>query len=719
MRRFLGIAGVIFCILPTVSSAEENLFPVPPNLRDNVAFWKRIYSEVSLEEGLLHDSEYPAVVYGKLRVGKIRGNTRTASIRKERERVEAILRTLESNADPENLSAEEKRVYDLFNKTVGLKSISGAINRIRFQQGQNERFLEGIYRSGAYLDTIRAVLREYDVPLLLAYLPHVESSFNPHAYSKVGAAGLWQFMRGTGKQYLKIDYTIDERRDPIASTYAAAKLLSHNYRELKAWPLAITAYNHGLYGMKRAVANTGSRDIGVIVEKHSSRSFKFASKNFYSCFLAAIELADSAHILFPDQEYAPRLVYNDIKLPYYATPQTICTFLGLDEETFSRLNLAIRPAVYQQQSLIPKGTVLHVPEFLTLASAQEAFGKVPDSLKFETPPRPQYYRVRPGDNLYAISRKFGVSAAGLALANEITRMNRIYAGQVLRLPGTAQPEEETVVAAVVDEETVVAAVVEKEIPEKAEIVAASISAVPAKTTVARANEKPDLAGAIIKSAAQTAKPEPEDLPDSLKQIVMAEADTTQLGAAVSSRFDADDYDLEIAVSPTGNTALIRVGVNETLGHYADWMRLPTYILRRLNGMGRGSDIHIGRLLKIPSDPQKVDEFKRRRLEYHMSLEEDFYTQYKVVEVQAHEIKRGENVWDLCNDPSGQIPLWLLIKYNRNIQVSRLMAGQRVWIPSVSEKTEEDLTRETSDWAGIYPAYHEPTRYPSTSVVPVP
>ncbi len=715
MRSFLRFVGVIFCSLPVFASADKDVFPIPPNLVDNVAFWKKIYSEVSLNEGLLHDSEYPGVIYSKLRIGKRTGKSRIALIRKEKAKIEAILQSLESNADPENLSAEERRVYDLFKESVGLKAVSGARNRIRFQSGQKERFLKGIYRSGAYLDTIRAVLREYDVPLQLAYLPHVESSFNPYAYSKVGAAGLWQFMRGTGKRYLKIDYTIDERRDPIASTYAAAKLLSHNYRELKTWPLAITAYNHGLYGMKRAVANTGSRDIGVIVEKHSSRSFKFASKNFYSCFLAAIELADSADILFPDQEYAPRLVYNDVELPYYATPQTVCTFLGLDEETFSRLNPAIRPAVYQQQSLIPKGTVLHMPQFLTLASAREAFTKVPDSLKFDTPPRPRYYKVRPGDNLYAISRKFGVSAAGLALANEITRMNRIYAGQVLRLPGTAEKEEETVVAAVV----------EQEIPKEVKVVTASAAAVPVRTTVEEATAEPELERAIIRSAEETAKEESEpraeveDMPDSLKQIVMAEADTAQLGAAVSSRFDADNYDLEIAVSQTGNTAHIRVSANETLGHYADWMGIPTYMLRRLNGMGRRSDIHIGTLLKIPAEEQQLSEFRRRRLEYHMSLEEDFYARYKVVEVKAHEIQRGENIWDLCNDPSGQIPLWLLIKYNRNIDVARLMAGQRVWIPSVAEKTKEDITRETADWAGVYPAYHEPTRYPSTSVVPVP
>jgi membrane-bound lytic murein transglycosylase D len=76
----------------------------------------------------------------------------------------------------------------------------------------------------------------------LAYLPHVESSFNPKAYSKFGAAGMWQFTRSTGKQYMTVSYAVDERRDPILSSRAAARLLKRNFKKFQNWPMAITAY---------------------------------------------------------------------------------------------------------------------------------------------------------------------------------------------------------------------------------------------------------------------------------------------------------------------------------------------------------------------------------------------------------------------------------------------------------------------------------------------
>ena len=107
--------------------------------------------------------------------------------------------------------------------------------------------------SGQYMIFLKKIFKKYDLPEELIVLPHVESSFNYKAYSSAGAAGIWQFTRGTGKQYLKISYEVDERLDPILSTEAAAKLLKRNYEVLGSWPLAITAYNHGAYGMKRAV----------------------------------------------------------------------------------------------------------------------------------------------------------------------------------------------------------------------------------------------------------------------------------------------------------------------------------------------------------------------------------------------------------------------------------------------------------------------------------
>jgi hypothetical protein len=118
----------------------------------------------------------------------------------------------------------------------------------------------------------------------------VESTFNPAAYSKAGAAGLWQFIRSTGKQYSLISRKRDDRRDPVRATEAAAHLLRSNYEALGSWPLAIVAYNHGPAGIRAASTLVGSTAIEDIVSRYNGPRFGFASKNFYAEFLAALDV---------------------------------------------------------------------------------------------------------------------------------------------------------------------------------------------------------------------------------------------------------------------------------------------------------------------------------------------------------------------------------------------------------------------------------------------
>ena len=139
--------------------------------------------------------------------------------------------------------------------------------------------------------TSRKCSRTSGLPPEIAALPHVESSFDPTAYSKVGAAGPVAVHRSTGRRFLRIDAAVDERLDPFRETEAAAQLLSYNYRLLGSWPLAITAYNHGAEGMRRAREQLGTDDIVRIVRDYHSPSFGFASRNFYVSFLAALSIA--------------------------------------------------------------------------------------------------------------------------------------------------------------------------------------------------------------------------------------------------------------------------------------------------------------------------------------------------------------------------------------------------------------------------------------------
>ena len=157
---------------------------------------------------------------------------------------------------------------------------------MRFQLGQADRFRAGLIRAGAWEDYIRQTLTDMDLPVELVALPHVESSYNPLAYSRVGAAGMWQLTRSTGRRYLRVDSVVDERLDPFRATVAAARLLEHNHDVTGTWPLAITAYNHGAAGMRRAVRKLGTNEITTIVRQYRSRTFGFSSRNFYPAFLS-------------------------------------------------------------------------------------------------------------------------------------------------------------------------------------------------------------------------------------------------------------------------------------------------------------------------------------------------------------------------------------------------------------------------------------------------
>ena len=178
------------------------------------------------------------------------------------------------------------------------RACASAIEDIRFQLGQADRFRSGLIRSGAWETHIAETLANLGLPAELAVLPHVESSFNPRAYSKVGAAGLWQFMRSTGRRYMRIDAAVDDRLDPFRSTEAAAQLLAYNYRVLGSWPLALTAYNHGTAGVRHAKETLATDDIVRIVRSYTSRTFGFASRNFYVSFLAALEIDRNPRAVF-------------------------------------------------------------------------------------------------------------------------------------------------------------------------------------------------------------------------------------------------------------------------------------------------------------------------------------------------------------------------------------------------------------------------------------
>ncbi|UCF94778.1 MAG: transglycosylase SLT domain-containing protein, partial [Desulfobacterales bacterium] len=202
----IAVVGACTSALPAAAAAD-NLFPRYPCIQPNVAFWKKIYSEYSSDQGVIHDKQNLEIIY---EVVDLVDSDRTGSQRMNRQRIKMakkkyakILAKLGRGELP--TSPEEQRVADIFGPDATRSDFRRATHHVRCQIGQKDRFREGVIRSGAYLEDIKGILRAYGIPADLAYLPHVESSFEPRAYSKFGAAGIWQFTRSTARLFMQVD----------------------------------------------------------------------------------------------------------------------------------------------------------------------------------------------------------------------------------------------------------------------------------------------------------------------------------------------------------------------------------------------------------------------------------------------------------------------------------------------------------------------------------
>jgi membrane-bound lytic murein transglycosylase D len=441
---------------------------MPSFLSDNVLFWKKVYTDVAVDEGLIHDRKHPLIIYQRINVGDRWGKTLDNYVETYKKRIENVLRQIPTKPDRQR-TPEEKHIIAMFREYSSINDIPQAIDRIRFQKGLRESFLKGLEQSGMYIDEIFAMLKQQNLPIRLAYLPHVESSFNIKAVSKAGAVGLWQFMAATGKRYLDIDRYIDERLDPILSTEAALQLLKQNYDELNSWPLAITAYNYGLAGIKRAVQTTGSKDISVIIQKHKSSSFQFASKNFYSCFLAACEIDENYKRYFKLVNMATPLLRKRFVLQSPTRPIDICERLNISLSEFRSLNPAFMQSLFEQNALIPKYYTLFLPLSISIDNipdlpvthSKNGFPvvqkptntqhknlisiKKPQYHKNEKEIKKKYmkYHVKKGDSVWHIAKKFGTDDHTIRRINGLSTHSYIYPGQVLRIPTKQYPSKKT------------------------------------------------------------------------------------------------------------------------------------------------------------------------------------------------------------------------------------------------------------------------------------
>ncbi|MGH0033200.1 MAG: LysM peptidoglycan-binding domain-containing protein, partial [Myxococcota bacterium] len=431
-----ALVGLLLLPFAVAAGAGANpLLPRPDGLEPAVRFWERVYSEVPSDGGLIHDSEYLDVVYERIRLPEgLSHRAREKRIEKRKDQIRASLRRLASGKRS-GLSSEDAEILALWPEGVTNGTLRRAAGNVRFQLGQADRFRAGLVRSGAWIDHIRTTMRRYGVPVELAALPHVESSFNPGAYSRVGASGMWQFTRSTGRLFMRIDSVVDERLDPWIATDAAARLLLKNHEITRSWPLAITAYNHGAAGMQRAARKLGTNDIATIVRKYNSRTFGFASRNFYASFLAASSVDARADALFGVLDRDEPVAYTLIEMPHFYRATTLASALGVDTDLLRRHNTALRPAVWQGNKFVPRGYSLRVPTAALAADPPTLLASIPPDERLARQHRDRYHKVRRGETLSVIARRYGLKVGQLVELNNLRSRHRIRVGQILTLPG--------------------------------------------------------------------------------------------------------------------------------------------------------------------------------------------------------------------------------------------------------------------------------------------
>lgn len=312
----LRILIVIACVLSAgpASGGEPRLdfsaqLPVSEGMAERVRFWIDVFARVSHTEAILHDRDDPTLVYDVVPYGPGGDATFIDATRASYERLLSVMATegfMRTILPP---SPEQLRVKAMFGARAGPIAYVRALGNMRAQRGMKEPFVDGIARAELYLPGIRRIFREAKLPQELVYVPHVESSFNPSAVSRAGAAGLWQFTRETFEYYNKMSLGADARFDPVRSTEVAALHLARARSVLGSWPLAIASYNHGVAGMVRARAAVGADSLDDIVRGYEAASFGFASQNFYAEVLAAAHVASNARYYFPDMRHPPTLQY--------------------------------------------------------------------------------------------------------------------------------------------------------------------------------------------------------------------------------------------------------------------------------------------------------------------------------------------------------------------------------------------------------------------------
>ncbi|NIN72912.1 MAG: LysM peptidoglycan-binding domain-containing protein [Gemmatimonadetes bacterium] len=293
-----------------------------------------------------------------------------------------------------------------------------------FRGDGRENFTIYLRRAGRYEPMMRAILRDAGLPEDLVYISLIESGFSPRAYSRARAVGLWQFIASTGRLYdLQISYWVDERRDPILATKAAAAHLADLYAEFGSWYLAAAAYNGGPGRVRRSVQRSGSDDFWTLSRR---RYLRRETRNYVPKLIAAALIAKQPeHYGFFGIETAEPMAYDVVQVPDATSLDVIADAAGVPVAQVMELNpqilRGVTPPGQRYSVRVPPGTGHDFALHYAQVAPSERVTWV-------------QHVVRRGDTLSEIAGLYGVSVSAIRAANPGVRARQLRIGQRLIIP---------------------------------------------------------------------------------------------------------------------------------------------------------------------------------------------------------------------------------------------------------------------------------------------
>ncbi len=298
-----------------------------------------------------------------------------------------------------------------------------------FKTRGRDTFLKWLVRAESYRDVVTPILKSEGLPQEFLYLAMVESGFNDNAYSSKSATGAWQFMKGTGLLYdLKINYWVDERRDPAKSTVAAARYLRDLYGQFGDWYLAMAAYNAGPGKIRRAISKSKSRDFWKISETNNIRP---ETKHYVPKVLAALNLATNAKLhgfefTQNPEDIAPT---SSVILDRPIQMQELAGMLDIPIRSLQKWNPELIRGITPPSSKKQPFYSIRIPE-ITI----EKYNEIKDQLAIVEITDVLMHKVRTGDTLSMLARKYQVNITQIKMLNPQLKESQLRIGREIAIP---------------------------------------------------------------------------------------------------------------------------------------------------------------------------------------------------------------------------------------------------------------------------------------------